>query len=91
MEIRQYVVRFQRPESGDGDIDVEVFAESGDAAVRIARRLPHLQGQRQWRVTAADVTPQAPWCNSVTICRDAGETPTDPYYNTAAPGSACQR
>lgn len=91
MEIRQYVVRFQRPESGDGDVEVEVFAGSGDEAVRIARGLPHLQDRRRWRVTAADVTPQAPWCNSVTIYRDAGETPTDPYFNTAAPGSACQR
>lgn len=90
MEIRQYVVRFQRPESADGDIDVEVFAESADEAVRVARGLPHLQSQRGWRVTAADVTPHAPWCNSVNIYRDAGETPTDPYSNTAAPGSACQ-
>jgi|RhiMethySRZTD1v2_1073278.scaffolds.fasta_scaffold810625_2 hypothetical protein len=91
MEIRQYVLRFQRPESGDGDIEVEVFAESGDAAVRIARTLPELEAQRAWRVTAADVTPQAPWCNSVNVYRDAGETPADPYYSAAAPGSACQR
>jgi hypothetical protein len=89
--IREYLVRFQNPTDEEGDVEVELTAETGEQAIQIARSLPRFSEERWWRVTAVDVTPQDPSCNVLNIYRDGGETPDDPHYSPAPAGSTCPR
>jgi hypothetical protein len=88
--VREFLVRFQSPDD-DGDVDVELTAESGAEAIQIARGLPRFAELRGWRVTAVDITPQDAACSMLTIYRDGAETPNDRYYSPAPPGSSCPR
>jgi hypothetical protein len=87
--IREYLVRFQDPDGGEGDLEIELSAESGDEAIQMARSLPRFEEEKRWHVTAVDVTPQDPSCSVLSIYRDNGETPTDPHYSPAPAGSTC--
>jgi hypothetical protein len=88
--IREFLVRFQSPDD-DGDVDVELTAESGAEAIQIARGLPRFAELRGWRVTAVDITPPDAACSMLSIYRDGAETPSDPYYSPAPAGSSCPR
>lgn len=90
IDVHEFLVRFQDPDDV-ADVDVELTAESALEAIQIARGLPRFADQRNWRVTATDITPPPPVCNVLSIYRDGGETPTDPHYSTAPAGSSCRR
>jgi hypothetical protein len=89
-DIREYLVRFQDPHDA-ADVDVELTAESGSEAIEIARSLPRFADLSGWRVTAVGITPPPPACDVLTLYRDAGQTPTDPYYSAAPTGASCPR